>query len=106
MTDAAREILPIPDRTPPGLTTYDARDPSRSFRLGSGRVERTHAFDHSLCETGGVGIDSGAPVSPDYPAGDNAFGGEISRVRLEIGDDGHDHLLAAEQLMHFAMSRQ
>ncbi|MGH2583555.1 MAG: arylsulfatase [Dehalococcoidia bacterium] len=26
-----REILPIPDRTPPGLTTYDAKDPDTTF---------------------------------------------------------------------------
>ncbi|WP_251152475.1 arylsulfatase [Cellulosimicrobium sp. Marseille-Q4280] len=27
----ARSMLPIPDRTPPGLTTYDARDPDTAF---------------------------------------------------------------------------
>jgi hypothetical protein len=26
-----REVLPIPDRQPVGLTTYDARDPDTSF---------------------------------------------------------------------------
>ena len=26
-----REILPIPDVTSPGLTTYDARDPDTAF---------------------------------------------------------------------------
>jgi hypothetical protein len=26
-----REILPIPDVTPPGLTTYDAKDPETAF---------------------------------------------------------------------------
>src|SRR3954454_16586487 len=27
----AREILPVPDITPPGLVTYDAKDPDTSF---------------------------------------------------------------------------
>ena len=26
-----REILPIPDRTRPGLTTYDAKDPDTTY---------------------------------------------------------------------------
>jgi hypothetical protein len=26
-----RDVLPIPDITPPGLTTYDAKDPATSF---------------------------------------------------------------------------
>ena len=26
-----REVLPIPDRRPVGLTTYDAKDPDTSF---------------------------------------------------------------------------
>ena len=30
-SQAHRDVLPIPDVTPPGLTTYDARDPATSF---------------------------------------------------------------------------
>ena len=44
----------------------------------SGRIERTHAFNDSLCETGGVGTDAGSPVSTDYGPGDNTFTGEIN----------------------------
>jgi arylsulfatase len=29
--DTGREILPIPDRPSPGLTTYDAKDPDTAF---------------------------------------------------------------------------
>ncbi len=72
----------------------------------SGRIERTHAFNYSLCETGGVGTDAGSPVAPDYGPGDNTFTGQINWVRLETGTDSHDHLLDPEQLMHFAMTRQ
>jgi arylsulfatase len=75
-------------------------------QVGSARVERTHAFNYSLCETGGVGTDSGSPVSDDYPAGGNAFTGAINWVRIDIGTDSHDHLLDPEQLFHFAMTRQ
>ena len=40
------------------------------------------------------------------PAGDNAFTGTINWVRVDIGDDSHDHLIDPAQLMRFAMSRQ
>jgi arylsulfatase A-like enzyme len=75
-------------------------------QVDSARVERTHAFNYSLCETGGVGKDSGSPVSDDYPPGDNTFTGTINWVRIDLGTDSHDHLLDPEQLFHFAMSRQ
>jgi arylsulfatase len=49
---------------------------------GSGRVDRTHLFSFSLDETTDVGRDTGAPVSDDYKAGDNAFNGTVqSRYR-------------------------
>lgn len=38
-----REILPIPDILPPGLTTYDARDPDTRRRASLvGRNAREH----------------------------------------------------------------
>ena len=74
--------------------------------VGSGRVERTHAFNYSLDETGGVGRDSGSRVAEDYPVGDNAFTGTIEWVRIELGADSHDHQLDPQQLMHFAVARQ
>jgi hypothetical protein len=75
-------------------------------QVGAARVERTHAFNYSLCETGGVGRDSGSPVSDEYPPGDNAFTGTINWVRIDLGTDSHDHLLDPEQQFHFAMTRQ
>jgi arylsulfatase len=74
--------------------------------VGSGRVERTHAYNYSLDETGGVGIDSGSPVTDDYEPERSRFTGTINWVRLDIGQDTHDHLIDAEQLLHFAISRQ
>ena len=31
MSEPQRQVLPIPDPTPVGLTTYDAKDPATSF---------------------------------------------------------------------------
>jgi Sulfatase len=75
-------------------------------QVGSARIDRTHAFNYSLCETGGVGTDAGSPVADNYPAGDNAFTGQINWVRIDLGTDSHDHLLDPKQLLHFAMTRQ
>jgi arylsulfatase len=75
-------------------------------QVGSGRVERTHAYNYTLCETGGVGRDIGSPVTDDYPPMDNAFTGEIEWVRLDVGDDSHEHMLDPAQRLSFAMSRQ
>jgi hypothetical protein len=74
-------------------------------QVGSTRVDRTHALNYSLCETGGVGKDAGSPVATDYPAGDNAFTGTINWVRIDLGSDSHDHLIDPAHLWHFAMSR-
>ncbi len=75
-------------------------------KTGSTKIGRTHAFNYSLCETGGVSVDSGAPISDDYPSDGYRFTGDIDWVRLEIGTDSHDHLLDPGKLFHVAMSRQ
>jgi arylsulfatase len=73
---------------------------------GTGRVERTHAYGWSLCETGGVGQDTGSPVCDGYPAVDNRFTGTIEWVRLDIATDTHDHLLDPDQHLRLAMTKQ
>ena len=75
-------------------------------QVGSGRVERTHAYVFSLDETTDVGCDTGSPVCNDYPAADNGFTGTINWIRIDLGEDSHDHLIDPDQLMHLAMSRQ
>jgi hypothetical protein len=61
---------------------------------GTGSVERTAAYLFSLDETSGVGSDSCSPVCDDYPAGTaNAFTGTIKFLRVDLGDDSHDHLI-------------
>jgi arylsulfatase A-like enzyme len=75
-------------------------------QVASGHVPRTHPLSFSLDETTDVGRDTGAPVTPDYPAGDNAFTGTVNWVRLDLGDDSHDHLIDAHDLLHLAMTKQ
>jgi arylsulfatase A-like enzyme len=75
-------------------------------QVAAGRVERTHAYVYTLDETTDVGRDTGAPVTDDYAAGDNAFTGQINWVRLDLGTDSHDHLLDPAKLLHLAMTRQ
>jgi hypothetical protein len=75
-------------------------------QVGSAHIERTHAFNYALCETGGVGRNAGSPVCDDYPAADNAFTGKIDWVRLEVGSDSHDHMLDPVQKVNVAMTRQ
>jgi hypothetical protein len=50
--DTRREVLPIPDRKPVGLTTYDAKDPNTSSHP-SGRSARRPArrTSSSFCST-------------------------------------------------------
>jgi arylsulfatase A-like enzyme len=74
--------------------------------VGNGRVDRTHAYHYNLTETAGVGRDSGSPVCDDYPVGDNSFSGTIDWVRIDVGEDSHDHLVDPEHLLNLAMNRQ
>lgn len=79
---------------------YDGR------AVGSGRVEQTEPMAFSADEACDVGSDSGSPASPDYGPKGNKFSGEVHWVRLDIGQDSHDHLVTAEDKLNIAMSRQ
>ena len=73
---------------------------------GTGRVEQTEPMAFSADEACDVGSDTGSPTSPDYGPHGNKFTGEIAWVRLDIGEDSHDHLITAEDKLNIAMSRQ
>jgi arylsulfatase len=73
---------------------------------GQGRVEQTEPMAFSADEACDVGSDTGSPASTDYGPRNNSFTGEIAWVRLEIGEDSHDHLVSAEDKLNIAMSRQ
>jgi arylsulfatase A-like enzyme len=74
--------------------------------VGTGRVEQTEPMAFSADEACDVGSDTGSPASNDYGPKGNKFTGDIAWVRLDIGDDSHDHLITAEDKLNIAMSRQ
>ncbi|GAA3908356.1 arylsulfatase AtsD [Sphingomonas limnosediminicola] len=75
---------------------------------GKGRVDATLAMVFSADDGCDVGIDNGAPVSPDYGASGNAFNGTVKGVQLAINADAEssDHLVSPEQALAIAMARQ
>ncbi|MET0736451.1 MAG: arylsulfatase [Microbacterium sp.] len=83
------------------VTLYDG-----DTEVGAGRVERTIPFTFSLDETVDIGMDVASPVSPDYGPTGNEFAGEISWVRIDVGDDDHSHLADPDHLMTIAMTKQ
>jgi arylsulfatase len=77
-------------------------------KAGEGRVDATLAMVYSADDGCDVGQDSGAPVSPDYPAIDNAFNGTVRGVQLAIAEEAQaaDHKVSPEAAIALAMSRQ
>ena len=57
---------------------------------------------------GNVGVDTGAPVSPDYGSQGNEFTGRVKGVQLAIAQDAVsvDHLVSPEEAVRIAMARQ
>ncbi|WP_319452345.1 MULTISPECIES: arylsulfatase [unclassified Mycobacterium] len=74
--------------------------------VGKGRVEQTIPMGYSADEACDVGSDTGSPASPDYGPTGNRFTGSIEWVQLDIGEDGHDHLITPEERFNLAMARQ
>jgi hypothetical protein len=74
--------------------------------VAQGRVEITQPMVFSADETTDVGDDYGMPVSPDYADGGSKFNGKIDLVQIDIGEDNHDHLIDASDLIRVAISRQ
>jgi hypothetical protein len=76
--------------------------------VGTGRVDETQGMIFSADETLDVGCESGTAVSPDYSTEDRSsrFTGKINWVRLDIGDDSHDHLIDPEENIKIVVARQ
>jgi len=76
--------------------------------VGDGTVPMTQAMVFSADDGCDVGVDSGAPVSPDYGSRENAFTGVVKGVQLAIADaaENSDHLVSPEEAIHLAMARQ
>jgi arylsulfatase len=75
-------------------------------RVGVGRVDHTVPVAFSTDETLDIGIESGSPVSSDYPAHDNRFSGRVNWVNLDARGIDEDRLVPAEIHYAAAMARQ
>jgi arylsulfatase len=77
-------------------------------QVGQGKVAATAAMVFSADDGCDVGVDTGAPVSPDYGPRGNEFSGQIKGVQLAIAEDAvsEDHLVLPERALAVAMSRQ
>ncbi len=77
-------------------------------KVGEGKVGATEAIIFSGDDGCDVGVDTGAPVSPDYGSRGNEFSGRIKGVQLAIAEDAEslDHLVSPEEAMRVAMARQ
>ena len=72
---------------------------------------RTHfAYDGggvgTFDETVDIGCDLASPVSTDDGATGNAFSGALHKVRIELGDEEHSHLIDPEHRLQVAMLKQ
>jgi arylsulfatase A-like enzyme len=77
-------------------------------KVGEGKVGATVAMIFSADDGCDVGVDNGAPVSPDYGAQGNEFSGRVKGVQLAIAKDAEnlDHLVSPEDAIRVAMARQ
>ena len=77
-------------------------------KVGEGAVEATLPIVFSADDGCDVGRDSGAAVSPDYPAGNNAFNGRVRGVQLAIAEaaQADGHVVSPEEALGVAMARQ
>ncbi len=77
-------------------------------KAGEGKVPATEPMLFSADDGCDVGVDTGAPVSPDYGSRGNEFSGKIKGVQLAIAEDAVsvDHMVSPEDAMRIAMARQ
>ena len=79
-----------------------------SKKVGEGKVAATEPMLFSADDGCDVGMDTGAPVSPDYGSRGNEFSGRVRGVQLAIGADAAsaDKLVSPEDAVRIAMARQ
>ena len=77
-------------------------------KVGEGEIGATLATIYSADDGCDVGEDSGAPVSPEYAAGQNHFNGRVKGVELAIaeGAENSDHLIDPMEAVRLALARQ
>ena len=71
-----------------------------------GRIDATIPMIYSGDETLDVGLDNGTPVSDDHTSEASHFTGTVNWVKLQTGDDSHDHLVSAADRMRVATALQ
>ena len=72
----------------------------------TGRLEATTAFYFSFDETLNIGVDRGTPVTDDYRALDNAFNGNIERVRIDLGDPRSSEAPSGQERLRTKLAHQ
>ena len=75
-------------------------------KVGEGRVDSTEPMVFSADETTDVGRDSEHARQRRLHPRRQRFTGKISWVQIDIGKDGHDHLITPEERLNLAMARQ
>ena len=77
-------------------------------KVSEGNIGATEPIIFSADDGCDVGVDTGAPVSPDYGSRGNEFSGRIKGVQLAIAEDAEslDHLVSPEEALRIAMARQ
>ncbi|MEY9968375.1 hypothetical protein ABIA33_006459 [Streptacidiphilus sp. MAP12-16] len=76
--------------------------------VGRGQLPMTQAIVFSADEATHVGRESGAPVTPEYPARGNEFTGEIQWVQIDVdaAAANQEHLIPIQERWRIAMTRQ
>jgi arylsulfatase len=77
-------------------------------KVGQGEVKATAAMIFSADDGCDIGMDTGAPVSPEYGPRGNEFSGRVKGVQIAIADaaENADHLISPEEAIRVAMARQ
>jgi arylsulfatase len=77
-------------------------------KVGEGQIAATAAMVFSADDGCDIGMDTGAPVSPDYGPRGNEFTGRVKGVQIAIADaaENADHLVSPEDAIRIAMARQ
>jgi hypothetical protein len=81
-----------------------SRFTSMTTRLATGAL--TLAMIFSADETTDVGRETGSVVTSDYGVTGNAFTGEMNWIRIDTGEDSHDHLISTQDRYRVAMAKQ
>jgi arylsulfatase len=77
-------------------------------KVGEGRVNATQPMIFSLDETTDIGRDTATSVTDDLDVEHSTFGGRISWIQIDVGEDAEDadHYITPEERFRIAMAIQ